>query len=385
MNFTVEKGLLVCLNLIIKLSVKKFVSCSRLSLILPIFIFFCSQENKAQSQSGRVYEFLNLPATARITALGGYAVPGVDHDLGMALFYPSLLKDELSGQLSLNFADYLADINYGTVAFNRRFNKAGNLAFALQYINYGRFTEADEFGNQLGDFSAGEYAFSAGWGRMLSERISIGSNLKTIFSSFEAYSSWGVAVDVAVSYFNPENLISGSLVVRNIGRQITTYSGAREALPFDIVLGLSKKLENAPLRFSLAAHNLHKWDLTYDDPLSQNSGFMPDENSGQATAEERLSQFTGKLFRHTVVGVEFTPTSSIIASIGYNYRRRQEMKLDTRTSTVGLSFGLGVKVSHFKIHYGRANYHLAGAPNHFSLSASLEDLFARPASRPVID
>jgi hypothetical protein len=148
------------------------------------------------------------------------------------------------------------------------------------------------------------------------------------------------------------------------------------------VLGISKKLINAPLRFSLVANNLHRWDLTYEDTANTSPVFFIDEPSRQASAEERLSEFTGKLMRHMVFGFEITPTSNLMIDIGYNYRRRQEMKIDTMLSTVGLSFGIGVKVSHFRMHYGRANYHLAGAPNHFSLSTNLEELFARPAAIP---
>jgi hypothetical protein len=344
---------------------------------LIIILFFILPDLWAQSQSGRVYEFSNLPATARITALGGYAVPGADHDLGMALFYPSLLKDDFQSQLSLNFMDYFADINYGTAAFNHRFNRIGNLSMAIQYISYGEFTEADEFGNQLGNFSANEYAISVGWGRKLSEKISIGSNLKTFMSSFESYSSMALATDVSVSYFDPERLIAASLVFRNMGRQIITFHGTREPLPFDIVLGVSKKLINAPLRFSMVAHNLHKWDLTYEEPTNISPGFFIDEPSRPATAEERIVEVTGKLLRHMVFGVELTPTSNLVLDIGYNYRRRKEMIVDTRHSTVGLSIGVGVKVSHFKIHYGRANYHLAATPNHFSISTSLEELIPR--------
>jgi hypothetical protein len=338
----------------------------------------------AQQQSGRVYEFLNLSSTARITAAGGYAVPGLDNDLGMALFYPSLNNTNMVSQLSLNFVDYFGDISYGTVGMNRSFEKAGNFAFSVQYIDYGVFSEADELGNQLADFSAGEYAISVGWGRNLTNRLSIGSNLKTIFSNYEQYSSFGLAVDVSVSYLDPERMVGTSLVIRNIGRQITKYNdGGQETLPFDIVLGISKKLINAPLRFSMVAHNLHRYDLTYDDFVVQETTFIGTENQTNSS-RERFGEISDKILRHTVFGVEFTPTPNFTAGIGYNYRRRQEMKVDTRLSTVGLSWGIGIKISHFRFHYGRANYHLAGAPNHFSVSTNLESLFFGSNPKPSI-
>jgi hypothetical protein len=339
----------------------------------------------SQTQSGRVYEFLNLPATARITAMGGYAVPGFDNDLGMALYYPSLIRKEIKSQLSLNFVDYFGDISYGTAAFNRGFEKAGEFTMAIQYVSYGKFIEADDLGNQLGEFSANEYAVIIGWGRELSPKLSIGSNVKALFSNFEQYSSFGLAADVSASYFDRERMISTALVFRNMGRQITRYhQDGKEVLPFDIVFGISKKLINAPLRFSLVAHNLHNYDLTYAELIDTRQTFPGFEETRPSTAEERFAEVSGKLLRHAVFGVEFSPTSNFIVGLGYNYRRRQEMKVDTRLSTVGLSWGVGVRVSHFMFHYGRSNYHLAGAPNHFSISTNLESLFYRPIEKPSI-
>jgi hypothetical protein len=339
---------------------------------------------KGQGQSGRVYEFLNLPATARITSLGGYAVPGIDNDLGMALYYPSLIGPNLENQLSLNFVDYFGDINYGTAAFSKGFSRVGNLTFGVQYINYGTFLETDEFGNTYGDFGAGEYAITVGWGRALNENFSIGSNIKAITSNFEQYTSFGLAADISLSYLDPERMVATSLVIRNIGRQIVKYhSNNTENLPFDIVLGASKKLINAPLRFSMVAHNLHIYDLTYEEPLtSRNIGIS--EQTGVPTAQERFEEFSGILLRHIVLGMEFLPGDNFIVGLGYNYRRRQEMKVESRISTVGLSWGIGIRISKFRFHYGRSNYHLAGAPNHFSISTNLEELFFRPSEVPSV-
>lgn len=327
-------------------------------------------------QSGRVYEFLNLPATARTTALGGYAAPTLDKELGNALYYPALLSQNLHNELSLNFADYFGDINFGTVAFARQFQRTGNMQFALKYISYGRFTETDETGQVLGSFSASEYAFTGGWGRSLNEHFSIGSNLSLISSVFENYSSLGIAVDVSVAYLNPGKHLASALVIKNIGRQLSTYQdGNRENLPLDVVIGVSKKLANAPLRFSFVAHNLQQLDLSYPDPISRPE---PQNNLRQEkTAQERFDDFTDQLFRHLVVGMEFIPTRNFAFNLGYNYRRRQEMKVDTRLSTVGISWGMAVQVSHFKFQYGRSNYHLAGAPNHISVSTSLDRLFPK--------
>ena len=333
-------------------------------------------------QSGRAFEFLGLPATARITALGGYAIPDMEQDLGMALTYPSLLTPGMTNHLSLNFVDYFGDINYGTVGFSRHFSPLGTFSMALNYVDYGTFTEADETGEIHGSFTAGDYSLMIGWGRPLNEHFSIGSNLKTVYSSYYDYYSMGLAVDISLSYLNPESNLAAGLVARNIGRQLVHYRrGNREALPFDLMIGVSQKLANAPFRLSLVGHNLHRYDLTYQRAITlpgQTFLDAPDER----TTQDKLSEIGDNLMRHVVLGLEFIPSRNFNFRLGYNYRRRQEMKVDTRLSTVGFSWGFGVKVSRFHLNYGRSNYHLAGAPNHISISTSLNDLFHRPEALP---
>mgnify|MGYP001148204249 CR=1 FL=1 len=353
--------------------------------IIPFLILLLAGPGPlfAQGQAGRVFEFLNLPASARITALGGYGFPDLENDLGMALMYPSLLQPEFSNHLSLNVVDYFDDISYGTVAFSRSFERIGSFSGSVQYINYGRFTESDDVGETHGTFTAGEYAFMVGWGRRIGENLYIGSNLKSIHSFYYDTNAWGFGVDVSMAYLRPDIGLATGLVARNIGYQIIPFrKGNQEPMPFDLVLGGSLKLANAPFRFSLVAHNLHRFDLTYISPESQPTGpFSPQPQTDGFG--DKVSDLADKTMRHVVVGLEFLPSQNFSFRVGYNYRRRQEMKVDTRLSTVGLSWGFGFRISRFHLSYGRSNHHLAGAPNHLSLSTSLGDLFHRPEQVPV--
>ncbi len=327
--------------------------------------------NPLISQSGRVYKFLNLPASARMTAIGGYGIPDTGNDISMALFYPSLTNSAMHQNLTLNFVSYFDDIHYGTAAYSHTFEKLGSFTGRVHYISYGKFDERDEFGEDLGTFSAGEYAFILGWGRQLSDRFHIGSNLKLIGSDFYQYSSYGIAVDVSGSYINHERLFAASILFRNIGRQITYYhSGNNEALPFEIVAGASQRLLNAPIRLFAVAHNLQKYDITYDRHI--NSEYM--SSNQEDLRENNIGDIADHLMHHLILGIEFLPTDNLSFHMGYNYRRRQEMKVESRLSTVGFSWGLGLKISRFQFSYGRSHYHLAGSPNHITISFNAGDL-----------
>jgi hypothetical protein len=73
--------------------------------------------------------------------------------------------------------------------------------------------------------------------------------------------------------------------------------------------------------------------------------------------------------------MEFLPGENFYVNVGYNYQRRQELKVLVRVGMVGFSWGFGMKINKYRFSYGRATYHLAGASNHFSLSVNLSEFY----------
>ena len=322
----------------------------------------------AQTGGRTTYKFLNLTQSARVAALGGNFVAIHDNDLGLALANPSLITPQMGNSLSLNFTNSFAGTNYGFASYGFNLAKLGNFAGTMQYYSYGKADNTNEYGETNGQFSAGEYAFNLGWGRMLDSVFSIGANVKMIYSSLEIYNSWGMAVDVTGSYV-PNESFCASLLFRNIGRQITAYTAEGvEPLPFEIQAGISKKLAHVPFRYSILLQHLEKWDLTYTDPNAPVDPF-----TGETTPPSDLEKFAGNVMRHLVFGGEFIPAKFLSIRIGYNYLRRQEMKVVSRPGSVGFSWGFGLKVSKFNFNYARAAYHLNGSPNYLSISTNLGD------------
>lgn len=329
----------------------------------------------AQTGGNSTYEFLNLSNSARIASMGGNFLAIRDHDIGLAVANPSLISSEMHNNLGLSFVDYFDDVSYGFVTYGRDFGRIGTYAASLQFIDYGRFKWADETGQVLGEFNANELAFTLGWGRSLDSNFSIGANFKMIYSALESYNSFGVAVDVAGSYHNPETRFTASLIARNIGYQIVSYYGSNhEPLPFEIQLGLSKRLEHMPFRYSVVFTNLQKWDLTYSEPGAGTNGNGFGESSNEQSA---VADFADKFMRHVVLGGEFFIGNNLSLRLGYNYQRRQELKVDTKVSTVGFSWGFGIRVSKFHFSYARSTYHLVGSPNYITIATNLGDFYKK--------
>ncbi len=312
----------------------------------------------SQTGGDNVYEFLNITHSAYISSIGGSNVSVYGNDLNTAYHNPGLLNSSMDKSIVLNYVNYFAGINYGMAMYSRSFEGIGSFGTGITYLNYGEFTEADESGNITGDFTASEYAFSLIWSRCIDSLFNIGVNLKPVLSHLERYTSFGMALDIGASYHSRNNLFSAGLAFRNIGLQITSYAGEeKQPLPFEIQAGVSQKLAHAPFRFSLTLRHLEKFDLThkYIVPVST------------VETVESDSDFGENLLRHMIFGIELIPHKNFYISGGYNYQRRSELKVEQKVSTVGLSWGFGIKTSFMDVEFGRATYHLAGSSNHISL------------------
>jgi len=71
--------------------------------------------------------------------------------------------------------------------------------------------------------------------------------------------------------------------------------------------------------------------------------------------------------RHLIIGAELIPHKNFYLSAGYNYQRRSELKIDTKVSIVGFSWGFGINTSFLSVGFGRATFHLAGSSNNISI------------------
>lgn len=326
----------------------------------------------AQIGGDGVYQFLNMPSSARSAAMGGNFLAVKDGDITQALFNPSIISPEMDNNLALSFVDYFSGLNYGHATYAKSFNTVGTYTATMQYLNYGEFTYADETGQTFGTFTANDLALSVGWGRSLDSLFSIGANLKMIYSGLEDYQSFGLAVDVAGTYYNPKNGFTASLVARNIGSQLKPYrSGNYERLPFEINLGISQRLKHLPFRYSILFTNLQTWNLSYDDP--NDPGQQVDPITGEVQSNDGFSEFADEAMRHIVIGGEFVPSKYFSIRLGYNYQRRQEMGVSAKMGMVGFSWGLAIKVSKFQIEYSRVTYHLSGSPNYITIRTNLSD------------
>jgi hypothetical protein len=154
-------------------------------------------------------------------------------------------------------------------------------------------------------------------------------------------------------------------VVRNIGKQFTTYSGTNEKLPLEIMAGVSQELENVPLRWHLTLDNLQQWNVSFINPNQAQTSL-----DGSST-EEKVSVL-GNALRHVIFGVELFPKKSFNLRLGYNFRRAEELLILEQRHFSGISLGFGMKFNKLKFNYSYSRYTLAANTSLFGLTINLQ-------------
>ena len=298
---------------------------------MALFVLF-SYEIEAQ-ESKTVYNFLRLPVSAHAAALGGENISIDDDDPTLVFHNPALASNVADRSLNLNYMTYMEGVKVASASFVKAFRERATWALEAQYVDYGTMKHTTVDNEVLGDVSAKDIAVGGTFTYTLSDKIAGGVTAKFVSSSLAGYNSIGVAVDLGVNYLNPDLGLSLSAVARNLGGQLKAYEDDFEKLPFDLQLGVSKRLGESPLRFSVTMTRLHDWD--------------------------------DKFINHFIFGAEAFLSDNIWLGGGINPRRSDDMKISDGESEsshgAGFSLGGGLQLDKFKLQVAYGKYHVSAS------------------------
>ncbi|MBN1300120.1 MAG: type IX secretion system protein PorQ [Melioribacteraceae bacterium] len=289
------------------------------------------------SSAQSTFEFLKLDTSPRAASLAGSYVANAD-DPNVIFYNPAGIYALEGKPISFSYFKHLLDINTASVSYSQEFEGLGRFGAAVIYMNYGSFTEADNFGNKTGEFSASDMAVMVGYAGRLDNNFYYGANVKFIYSGIQDYYSTGLAADLGVQYLWVEQGWKFGLSALNIGSQIAAYFNKFEQLPLDIRLGFSKKLQHMPFEFFFSFNRLNE-------------------------EEDRFSKITA--------GGEFRLSSVIRLRFGYNSESRKELKVGTTAGLAGFNFGLGIYTKGYQIDYALSSLGAIGEMHRFGVSTSL--------------
>jgi hypothetical protein len=295
-------------------------------------------------ESQEVYSFLRLPVSAHVAALGGDNVSLTNDDATVIFHNPSLITGVSDKTLNVNFMTYMEGCAVASASFVRAYKERSSWGVSAQYMSYGEIKETSASNQQTGTFSPKDIALAGSFAYLLSDRISGGITARFISSTIGSYSSAAVAVDLGLNYQDTERGWSVSAVARNLGGQVKAYDDDFERIPFDLLLGVSRQLPNAPLTLHATLSRLNNWDQAF--------------------------------IKHLAVGADIRLGSSLYLSAGYNFRRNSDMKIseggDTSSSHgAGLSLGGGIELERFKLSVAYAKYHISASSLLVNLAYSL--------------
>lgn len=278
----------------------------------------------ALAQEVGEYGFLEIPVSTRAAALGGTVVSVVEPESSLADQNPALLCKQMSGQVALSYLNYVSDIDLGYASYTGKFLSEGAWQGAVRYVNYGKFNGYDENGNSTGSFSANDISFSGSVGYPINDHWTIGGTARGIYTSYESYNAFALAVDLGLNYYDEEQGRSISLVATNLGGQLRSLDDRYQHLPTQIACGFTKELAHLPLAITLTGYDLLDWDIDF--------------------------------INHFLIGAEWLISDNLYFAAAYNYRRQHEFS-GGGGFLRGLSYGGGFKYRKwsFQLSYARYN------------------------------
>jgi hypothetical protein len=287
----------------------------------------------AAQESRTVYNFLRLPISSHVAALGGENTTIDDDDASLVYHNPALINNVSDRTLGLNMMTYMQGSVTASASYVRAAGERASWGVAGQFMNYGTIKEANAYGEQTGDFQAKDISISGTFGYALTDKISGGITAKVVTSYIGQYNSLAMGIDLGLNYFDAERQWSVSAVARNLGGQLKAYEDDFESMPLDLQVGVSKRLIGSPLRLSASLVRLNDWQYG-----------------------------VGK---HLVVGADILLSEQFYVAVGYNALRATEMKISESDGEsahgAGLSIGAGMSLQRLKLHVAYAKYHVSAS------------------------
>jgi hypothetical protein len=332
------------------------------TLFLCLFLYI--QPCAAQVLGGKsVFSFLDLPVAPQLSALGNINVSQQNNDIALSALNPALLRETMHEHLEMNYTNYFADVQYAHCLFGYHAEKLQTtFAAGIQYVNHGNITQTDASGNIQGSFKPRDMAVQLTMSKRYLERWHYGVSVQFIQSSYQQYHSTGIGVNVGLTYQDTAHQWQAGLVARNMGLQLSTYTaGTQEPLPFDLQIGISKKI--AHLQLSATLHHIYQFDVKYADPNSTEGTVISNGDTTKTGGD--------KIFRHFVLAAQWEIGRYIEITAGYNHLRRQELADLQQKGLSGFSAGVGVITRKLQLRYTRSWYQRSAALNQLGINIPL--------------
>lgn len=336
---------------------------NKLTTLLSGVLLLSGSVLQAQDTSS-AYDFLDISTSTHAYTLGSTNVAIVDPDVTLVDQNPALLGPEVDNQVAFNYMHYMGSGNFAGLRYGMGAGERSAWALGIRYLNYGSIQGYEPDGTMIGKFSPADMVIEGTYCHDITDRLRGGVNLKMIYSTYEQYTAFAMAVDLGINYYNEEKDLSLSAVLTNAGGQIKRFDREYARLPFDIRLGYMQTIGSSPFQISINANHLTKWRLPY---------YGHDKNDPDKQ-QELKSSFLSNLFRHLVFGLQYSPSEKFYIGLGYDYKMRTDMSTYQRNFLSGFTVGAGLRVKSFGVGVAYAMPHKSASSLMLNLSCSIGQL-----------
>jgi len=223
---------------------------------------FAQQTTDQRKRAQAGMKFLMVSADPRAAGMAN-AMSAFEGGSSMLFYNPAgMARLESSGDVMFGRTQWIADIdyNFGSIAFRPADGRFGTFGVSATFVDYGEMQETIRADNEqgfidLGTFQPRAYSFGVGYARALSDRFSLGGQVKYVGQNlgesvvreqsgvpneFERTSNQEnvVAFDFGVLYRTGFRSLNFAVSARNFAPEVT-YEEESFELPLTLLIGLS--------------------------------------------------------------------------------------------------------------------------------------------------
>ncbi|MBW7888069.1 MAG: PorV/PorQ family protein [Bacteroidetes bacterium] len=185
-------------------------------------------------QSG--WQFLKINGDARQAAMGGAFTAISFGDAGSVFGNPATLTDIGKINIQMNALQWIADISHQSVSLAANFENLGVVGLSFAMLDYGDIPETVNMpGGASGTtptitgntFSAHDYVTGISYARKITDKLSIGGNLRWMQEKIAGFSMNNWSLDFGTMYYTGFRSLRVAITARNFGPD-SRFSGWSE-------------------------------------------------------------------------------------------------------------------------------------------------------------
>jgi opacity protein-like surface antigen len=273
-------------------------------------------------------DYLLIPVGARGIATGGAFVANLT-GLESIYYNPAGLDLSTGSEFMFSYMNYLADISVSYFGASTNIGDFGSIGFTLKALGFGDIPiTTTAFPDGTGSTYSPTYlTMGLTYSKVITDRISVGTNLKILSESIENVSASGWALDFGVQYKFTSNLQIGAAVM-NIGPNMR-YNGP-ELASFTQIPGTVPGAPGGQFGVVTEAFQIPSYfllSLSYGVDFNEQNNLMLASTFTANNAYEDILNF----------GLEYGFMNNFFVRGGYNLFTE-----NTNESIFGFTFGAGV-------------------------------------------